>query len=56
MSTAQLQQEYSTEDYTQPGKPMSSSELKSRVKTAKSRIKSGKFTSQADLEKEMNEW
>jgi hypothetical protein len=48
--------EYENENYTLPGKAMSSSELKQRIKAAKGRIKSGQFTSQSDLEREINEW
>ena len=44
------------DDYTLPGEPMSEATLKQRVKAAKSRISSGQFTSQEDLEKEMKEW
>lgn len=48
--------EYTEEDYTLPGKPMSKTTLKKRIRAAKSRIKSGQFTTQEDLEKEMKEW
>jgi len=51
-----LAKEYNAENYILPGKPMSARELKLRAKAAKGRIKSGQFTSQEDLEKEMNEW
>ncbi len=44
------------EDYTVPGEPMSEDTLKERVRAAKSRISSGQFTSQEDLEREMEEW
>lgn len=45
-----------TEDYTLPGEPMSEETLKERVRSAKIRISSGQFTSQEDLEREMEEW
>ena len=45
-----------TDDYTLPGASMSEETLKERVKAAKSRINSGQFTSQEDLESEMKEW
>jgi len=48
--------EYTQDDYTLPGKPMSKETLKKRIHAAKSRIKAGKFTTQEDLEKEMQEW
>jgi hypothetical protein len=48
--------EYTGEDYTLPGEPMSKETMKARVREAKSRIKSGQFTTQEDLEKEMKEW
>ncbi|MEO9872336.1 hypothetical protein [Ekhidna sp.] len=44
------------DDYTLPGEPMSEPTLRQRVKAAKSRINSGQFTSQEDLEQEMKEW
>jgi hypothetical protein len=48
--------EYTREDYTLPGEPMSKETLKKRIHAAKSRIKDGQFTTQEDLEKEMEEW
>ena len=48
--------EYTQEDYTLAGEPMSEDVLKKRVRAAKSRIKAGHFTTQEDLEKEMKEW
>jgi hypothetical protein len=48
--------EYTQEDYTLSGSPMSKDTLVSRVRAAKSRIKSGQFTTQEDLENEMKEW
>ncbi|REE05637.1 hypothetical protein [Marinoscillum furvescens] len=44
------------EDYTLSGEPMNEETLKQRVRDAKSRIGSGQFTTQEDLEKEMEEW
>lgn len=43
-------------DYTLPGEPMTKTQLENRVKAAKSRLESGQFTSQEDLEREMEEW
>ena len=43
-------------DYTIPGEPMTQNQLEDRVKAAKSRIESGRFTTQEDLEREMEEW
>lgn len=48
--------EYSGENYTLPGKPMTEKILKTRIQAAKQRITSGQFTSQQDLEKEMKVW
>ncbi len=48
--------EYTQEDYTLPGSPMSKDTLTERIRSAKSRIKSGQFTTQEDLEKEMKKW
>jgi hypothetical protein len=48
--------EYRNEDFTVPGKPIHSKLLKERVLAAKARIKTGRFTTQADLEKEMEQW
>ena len=44
------------ENFTLPGEPMSEETLKQRVRAAKSRISSGQFTTQDDLESEMEEW
>lgn len=46
----------SNEDYTLPGSPMSVNEYKSRIRKAKERVKAGYFTTQEDLEKEMEQW
>ena len=48
--------EYTQDDYTLPGEPMSKETLKKRVREARSRINAGQFTTQEDLEKEMKEW
>jgi hypothetical protein len=48
--------EYSSEDYTLPGEPMEAEVLKERIRSAKSRIKAGHFTTQEDLEREMDAW
>ena len=48
--------EYTQDDYSFPGEPMSKVTLKSRVHAAKSRIKAGQFTTQEDLGKEMKKW
>ena len=48
--------EYTEENYTRAGEPMSEETLKSRIAAAKSRIKAGRFTTQEDLEKEIKEW
>ena len=48
--------EYTEENYAVPGKPMTVKELKSRIRSARERIKSGRFTTQANLEKEMKAW
>jgi hypothetical protein len=48
--------EYTQQDYTLPGEPMSKETLKKRIRAAKSRIEAGQFTTHEDLEKEMKEW
>jgi hypothetical protein len=48
--------EYNSEDYTKPGEPMTVGTLKNRIREAKVRIKAGQFTSQEDLEIEMDKW
>ena len=45
-----------SEDYTLPGKPMSMGEFNNRINDAKARVASGKYTTQEDLEKEMEKW
>ena len=49
-------QTYIEEDYTLSGLPMDRATLQSRIQAAKSRIAAGKFTTQEDLEREMEEW
>ena len=48
--------EYTEENFTLPGKPMTEKVLKERIHSARERINSGRYTTQADLEKEMKEW
>jgi flavodoxin len=48
--------EYTQDDYTLSGKPMTPNQLKTRVKEAKARIAKGQYTTHDDLEKEMQEW
>lgn len=47
---------YFEEDYALPGKPMSVQTYKGRVKEARLNIETGNFTTQEDLEKEMEQW
>ena len=47
---------YYEEDYTLQGEPMSIKTYKERIKNAKSRIDSGHYTTQEDLEKQIEEW
>ena len=51
-----IAKEYTKEDFTLSGKPMSEETLKNRIREAKSRIKDGQFTTHENLEKEMKEW
>jgi predicted HD phosphohydrolase len=48
--------EYTQEDFTKPGEPLSKEALKKRILNAKSRIKAGQFTTHEDLEKEFEIW
>lgn len=48
--------ELSSEDYSQPGIPMSKEELIERVQSAKARINTGNFLSMEDLEEEIKKW
>jgi len=47
---------YFEEDYTLPGDPMSVEEYKERIREAKSNVAAGHFTTQEDIEKEMEQW
>ncbi len=47
---------YFEDDYTLPGDPMSIEQYKDRIKEAKSNIEAGHFTTQEDLEQEMQQW
>lgn len=46
----------SDEDYTLPGTPMDIDRYKKRIRNAQERVKAGYITTQADLEKEMDQW
>jgi competence protein ComGC len=46
----------SDEDHTSPGSPMTVESYKTRIRNAKERVKSGYYTTQEDLEKEMEQW
>lgn len=48
--------EYTEDNFILPGNPMTEKTLRSRVLLAKERIKSGRFTTQEELENEMKEW
>ena len=48
--------EYSEENYTLPGKPMTERVLKNRIQASKKRIASGRFTTHEDLQKEIKTW
>lgn len=47
---------YTEEDYTLPGEAMSAETLRTRIRSAKTRIDAGQFTTQEALEKEMKSW
>jgi hypothetical protein len=51
-----MAKEYNEENFTLPGKPMSVKALRTRVNSARQRIQSGQFTTQAELDKEMKSW
>jgi hypothetical protein len=51
-----LAKAYFEEDYTSPGNPMSLEDYKDRIRQAKANIAAGNFTTQEDLEKEMEQW
>ncbi|MFO8001278.1 MAG: hypothetical protein R6U46_08535 [Marinilabilia sp.] len=44
------------EDFTIEGEPMDAETYRERVRNAKERIKTGYYTTQEDLEKEMEQW
>lgn len=44
------------EDYTLPGSPMDVENYKARIQKARERVKTGFYTTQEDLEKEMEQW
>jgi len=44
------------EDYTRPGTPMDAENYKTRIQKARERVKSGSYTTQEDLEREMEQW
>lgn len=44
------------EDYTIPGAPLDVEDYKTRIRKARERVKSGYYTTQEDLEKEMEQW
>jgi hypothetical protein len=46
----------SDEDFTVPGPPMDVEAYKKRIRNAKERVKAGYYTTQKDLEKEMEQW
>ncbi|MFN3802728.1 hypothetical protein [Belliella pelovolcani] len=48
--------EYVREDHALAGEPLSHEQLKKRIIAAKKSIQSGHFTSQEDLEKEIEKW
>jgi len=46
----------SDEDYTLPGTPMDVEDYKTRIRNSKERVKAGYYTTQEDLDKEMEQW
>jgi hypothetical protein len=44
------------EDFTLSGAPMDEAAYKMRIHSAQERVKSGYFTTQSDLEKEIEQW
>lgn len=44
------------EDYTLPGSPMDLETYQRRIREARERVKAGEYTTQEDLEKEMEQW
>ena len=54
-----LRKEYEEPDvvgYEVDGTPITQEDLKKRVKAASARVKTGHYTTQEDLEKEMESW
>lgn len=53
-----LKREYEEkeEDYTLPGQPMDVETYRRRIKEASEQVKAGDYTTQEDLEKEMEQW
>jgi hypothetical protein len=51
-----LAKAYFEEDHTLSGEPMSVAEYKGRIMQAKANITAGNFTTQEDLEREMEQW
>jgi len=47
---------YFEQEYILPGEPMSHEELIERIRQAKANVAVGKYTTQEDLEKEMEQW
>lgn len=47
---------YFEQDYTLPGEPMTHQELIERIRQAKANVAAGKFITQEDLEKEIEQW
>lgn len=46
----------SDEDYTLSGPPMDEKTYKTRIRSARERVKAGYYTSQEDLDKEIEQW
>ncbi len=44
------------EDYTLPGTSLDVENYKTRIQKARERVKAGYYTTQEDLEKEMEQW
>lgn len=46
----------SDKEHCLPGEPMDVDEYKTRINNAKERVKAGYYTTQEDLDKEMEQW
>ncbi len=46
----------SDEDFTLPGTPMDVDSYRTRIRKAQERVKAGYYTTQEDLEREMEQW